>query len=91
MLFNRRQFCTLSDMLIYISDYLEEENYVAVYIDVVRQASNIFDLGVVFVLSLIYAIKKNKSFAVELSTKENVKQLLLPLDCHMNAIRFGRT
>lgn len=74
----------------HISDYPKRENCVAIYIDVVRQVLNIFNLGMAFALGLMYAIKKNKSFTVELWTKENVKQLLLPLDCYMKAARLRK-
>lgn len=64
---------------------------VAVYIDVVRQASNISDLGAAFAFGLMNAIKKDKTFAMGLWTKEHVKQLLVPLDRHVKAARIGRT
>lgn len=91
MLFNRRQFSTLSDVLAHISDYPEGKDCVTVYINVVKQASNIFNVGTVFVLGLMHAIKKNKSFAMGLQTKENVKQLLLPFDRHVKVARLGKT
>lgn len=91
MSFNKRQFSILSDVLAYISDYSERKDCVAVYINIVRQPSNIFDLGAAFALGLMHAIKKNKSFAIELWIKKNVKQLLLPFDYHVKAARLGRT
>lgn len=91
MLFNERQFSTLSDVLAHISDYSERENRVAVYINIVRQPSNIFDLGAAFALGLMHAIKKNKSFAIGLWTKKNVKQLLPPFNRHVKAARLGKT
>lgn len=89
--FNRRQFYSLSDVLAHLSDYPEGEDHVAVYIDVVKQASNISDLGAAFALGLMNAIKKDKSFAMGSWTKEHVKQLLVPLDRHVKAARIGRT
>lgn len=61
------------------------------YIDVGRLASNIFDLDAIFVLGLMHVIKKDKSFAIGLWTKKNVKQLLLLLNHHLKAVRFGKT
>lgn len=89
--FNGRQFYSLSDVLAHISDYPEGEDRVAVYIDVVRQASNIFDLGASFALGLMNAIKKDKSFAMALWTKKHVKQLLVPLNRNVKAARIGKT
>lgn len=63
----------------------------AVYIDVIRQGSNIFDLGAAFAFGLINAIKKDKGFVMSSWTKEHVKQLLVPLDHHVKAARIGNT
>ena len=75
----------------FIFDYSEGKGHVAIYINLVRQVSNIFDLGAAFALGLIHAIEKGKSFAMRLWTKENVKQLLLPLNRHVKAARLGKT
>lgn len=66
ILFNRRQLYTLSDVLAHISDYHKGEDCMAPYIDVIKQALNIFDLGAVFVLGLMHVIKKDKSFVIKL-------------------------
>lgn len=89
--FNGRQFYSLSGVLAHISDYPEGEDRMAVYIDVVRQASKISDLGAAFAFGLMNAIKKDKTFAMGSWTKEHVKQLLVPLDRHVKAARIGRT
>ena len=75
----------------YIFDFLEKEDCMAIYIDVVRQVSNIFDLGTAFLLGLIYTIKKDKSLAMGLWIKENVKQLLIFLDRHVKVFRLKKT
>lgn len=59
----------------------------AVYIDIVKQTSNTFNLGVTFAMDLIYVIKKDKSFAIELWIKKNVKYFLLPFDRHIKAAK----
>lgn len=73
MLFNKRQFFILSDVLAHIFDYPKGKDHVAVYINDVRQVSDIFDLGAVFAFGLMHAIKKNKGFAMGLWTTENIK------------------
>lgn len=52
---------------------------------------NNFNLGKVFALGLIHIIKNKKSFAIGLWTKKIVKQLLLPLDYYIKAIRLEKT
>lgn len=51
----------LSDILAHIRDYPEGEDRVALYLDVVKQVSNIFDLGSAFASGLIKVVKKDKS------------------------------
>lgn len=64
--FNRRQFYYLSDILVYICNYLAKQNYIYLYIDIVRQTIQIFYIGAIFTSRLINNIKKNKSFKMEL-------------------------
>lgn len=65
LLFDGQIFYTLFDIIEHIRDYLEGEKHVCVYLDIVKQASNIFDLGSAFAIGLIKAIKNNKSWAIE--------------------------
>ena len=58
--FNKQYFYFLLNILTYIFVYLEEENLLAIYIDIVWQISNIFDLSVALALGSINIIKKNK-------------------------------
>ena len=61
------------------------------YIDIVEQASTIFNLGSAFADRLIKAVKKDKSFAVARWSKKNIALLLVPLKRHVKADRIGRT
>lgn len=61
LLFNKQIFYTLFDVLEHICDYPKSEKCVRLYIDIIKQASNIFDLGSAFTVGLIKAVKKNKS------------------------------
>lgn len=61
LLFNKQIFYTLSNVLKYICNSLEVKKRVHLYLDIVKQALNIFDLGSVFAAGLINAIKKDKS------------------------------
>ena len=89
--FNGHTFYMLSDVIAHIRDYPEGEARIALYVDVVKQASTIFDIGSAFAEGLIKAIKKDRSWAhAEWSTNE-VEQLLAPLSRHVRAARTGRT
>lgn len=63
----------MSDVLVYICDYPEGEDRVALDLDVVKQISNIFDLGLAFVVGSIKAVKKDKSQAVLECSKAEVE------------------
>lgn len=56
----------MSDVLTYICDYLKNEDYMLLYVYVIYQITQIFDMGATFILRLINVIKKNKSFEMEL-------------------------
>ena len=64
LMFNGRTFYILSDVIAYICDYPEDEEHVALYVDVVKQVKKIFDLGSAFAEGLIKAIKKDKSWVL---------------------------
>ena len=58
---------------------MEGEERVPLYLDIVKQASKIFDLGSAFAAGLIKAVKKDKSWAIEKWSKHDVGELLAPL------------
>lgn len=55
--FNKRQFYCLSDVLAYICNYPKKQDYVNLYVNVVCQTIQIFDMSELFTLGLIKAIK----------------------------------
>lgn len=59
--FNGCTLYMLSDVVAHICDYPYGEKRVALYLDVVKQASKFFNLGLAFAAGLIKAIKKIKS------------------------------
>lgn len=61
------------------------------YFDIVRQVNKMFDIGAVFALGLINAIKKDKSFEIELWTKNQVNLLVALIKCHVKAARIGKS
>lgn len=61
LVFNGQIFYILSNILKHICDYPEDEKRMYLYLDIVKQVSNIFDLGSVFVTDLIKVVKKDKS------------------------------
>lgn len=65
LLFNKHQFYYLFDIYLHIYNYFKGQNHVNLYIDVVCQITQIFDMGTAFALGLVNAIKKNKSFEME--------------------------
>lgn len=86
-MFYNHTFYILSNVITHIRNYPWREVFIALYINVVKQTSIIFDLESAFAKSLIKAIKKNKSWAnVEWSINK-VKQLLVFLSCHIQAAR----
>ena len=89
--FNGRIFYLLSEVIVYICDYPEDEECVTLYVDVVKKVKKIFDLGLAFVEGLIKAIKKNKSWALAEWSINELEQLLVPLSRHIQAIRIERT
>lgn len=54
----------LSDVIVHICDYLNDEKRVALYLDIVKQVKKVFDLGLAFAENLIKAIKKDKSWTL---------------------------
>lgn len=89
--FNRRQLFSLSDILAHICDYIEGQDCVHLYIDVVHQATQIFDMGATFASELISAIKKDNSFEMESWIKHQVDQLVASIKCHIKAARVGKS
>lgn len=61
------------------------------YINVACQANQIFDMGVTLTLGLINAIKKDKSFEMELWIKDQVNLLVAPIKYHIKAARVGKS
>lgn len=57
--FNDRIFYILSDIIAHIYNYLEDEERVALYVDVVKQVEKIFDIRLTFMEGLIKTIKKD--------------------------------
>ena len=57
--FNDYTFYILSNIIAHIYDYLKGQNHITLYVDVVKQASTIFGIELVFLKGLIKAIKKD--------------------------------
>lgn len=91
LLFNGQIFYTLSNVLKYICDYLKSEERVYLYLDIVKQASNIFDLGLAFVAGLIKAVKKDKSLAIEKWLKHEFEKLIALFSRYVKADRIRKT
>lgn len=85
------QFHCWSDVLTHICNYPKRQDRMHSYDNVVRQATQIFNINVVFALVLINAIMKDKSFEMELWTKNQVNQLVAPIKRHVKATRVGRS
>lgn len=62
---NKSSILFLSNVLKHVCDYLGNEEYMRLYLDIVEEALNIFDLGSAFAMSLIKAVKKDKSWAIK--------------------------
>lgn len=60
------------------------------YVNVVYQITQIFDISVVFTLELFNAIKKDKSFEIELSTKNQLNLLVAPIERYVKAVRVKK-
>lgn len=91
LLFNRQIFYILSNVFDNIRDYPESKKRIQLYLNVVKQASNIYDLSSAFAVGLIKAIKKDKSWAIKKWSKHEFEKLLAPLSCHIKADQIGRT
>lgn len=63
--FNGRQFYCLSDVFAHICNYPKKQDCVHLYIDVICQISQIFDMDTAFASGFINAIKKDKSYEIE--------------------------
>lgn len=61
LFFNGQIFYTLSNVLEHICDYPKGEKRMRLYLDIVKQASNIFDPRSIFATDPIKAVKKDKS------------------------------
>ncbi len=61
------------------------------YVNIVRQTIQVFDIGVAFVSGLINAIKKDKSFEKELWTKNQVNLLIAPIERYVKVTIVGRS
>lgn len=62
--FNGGTFYILSDLIAHICDYPKEEKRVALYVNVVKQASKFFDLGSAFAEGLIKAIQERQELGL---------------------------
>lgn len=91
LLLNRQIFYTLSNVFEHICDYLKGEKRILLYINIIKQASNIFHLGLAFATGLIKTVKKDKSWPIEKCSKHKNKEFLAPLFCHVKADRIGKT
>lgn len=80
-----------SDVLKHIYDYPEGKERICLYMDIMKQALNIFDLGLVFAAGLIKVLKKDKSWTIEKWSKYKIKKLLALLFRHVKADRIGKT
>ncbi len=61
------------------------QDHIYVYRGVVKQVGAIFELGFVFISSLMRAIRKDKSWALATWSKSEVDKLLTPLLHHMRS------
>lgn len=89
--FNGWQFYYLSNVFLHICNYPEGQDHVILYINVVRQTTQIFDMDAVFTLGLINAIKKDKSFEIELWIKHQVDLFVAFIKCYVKAARVGKS
>lgn len=62
--FNWQLFYILADILTHISDYLNSEECIFLYINIIEQATKIFNQRLMFADNLIKALKKNRSFTI---------------------------
>ena len=83
LIFQRRFFYILSDILTYVQDFLVGQDHIYVYKDVVKQMGFIFELGSIFTSGLVTTIKKNKSWALASWNKLEMNKLLTPLLRHV--------
>lgn len=81
----------MSNVFDYICDYPESKKHVQLYLNVVKQASNIFDLSSAFVVGVIKAIKNDKSWVIKKWSKHKVEKLLAPFSYHIKADQIGGT
>lgn len=91
LMFHGHILYILSNIITYICDYPEGEECVALYIDVVKQAKNFFDIGLVFAEGLIKAIKKEKSWTFAEWSINEVEQLRAPLSCYVITVKIRQT
>ena len=89
-MFYKHLFYILSDILVYIQNFLISQNNVYVYEDVVKQVGTIFELRLVFASDLIKAIKKDKSWALASRNELKRDKLLAPLLYYMKVDCVGR-
>lgn len=61
------------------------------YLDIIIQASNIFDLGLRFAAGLIKAVKKDKSLAIEKWPKHEFEKLMALFSRYVKADRIRKT
>lgn len=59
--FNRANFCFLLSILNYFIDYLEEKQCINVIINLIKQATTIFEFVTAFIIGFIKIIQKNRS------------------------------
>lgn len=64
LIFNRQLFYILGNILFYISNYSKDKKCEFFYINIVKQATKIFNSRLAFLDKLIKVLKKYKSFAI---------------------------
>ena len=75
--FNSHIFYILSNVITHNCDYPEEKTCIALYVDMVKQGSTIFDIKSVFAKRLIKTIKKDKSLVYAEWSTNKVEQLFI--------------
>lgn len=65
LLFNEEIFYIFLNIFKHICNYLKGEKCIHLHLDIVKQALNNFNLGLIFVAGLIKVIKKDKKWVIE--------------------------
>lgn len=77
--------------LMFFRNHPKRHDYVHLYVDVVYQTTQIFDIDATFPLGLINAIKKKKCFEMELWTKDQVNQLVASIERYVKPTKTGKS